>query len=153
MVSARAAWSNRLLTTILVVTGVAAALLLYAFGVRVLAPRVDSQRVIEDGKLVGSTIQLEVRNGCGVAGLAAITTQYLRDHGFDVVETGNYSVSDVKQSKVIDRVGDMESAAKVARVLGIAEERVEQDINADLYLNASVVIGMDYKDMKPFEPD
>jgi hypothetical protein len=69
------------------------------------------------------------------------------------VETGNYSVSDVKQSKVIDRIGDLESATKVARVLGIPVERVEQDINADLYLNASVVIGMDYKNMKPFEPD
>ena len=153
MVDRRAVWSNRGLSALLVSTGLIAAFLLYSFGIRVLAPRVDSARELADTELVGEVIQLEVRNGCGVADLAALTTRYLREHGFDVVETGNYERSDVQWSKVVDRVGDLESARKVARVLGISEERVEQDPNPDLFLDASVIIGMDYKNLKPLEKD
>ena len=153
MVDRKAVWSNRLLTSMLGLTGVIAAFLLYSFGVRVLAPRVDPGRETVQEELVGPVIQLEVRNGCGVAHLAAITTQFLRDHGFDVVETGNYERSDVRWSKVVDRTGDLESAVKVARVLGIPEERVEQDPNPDLFLDASVIIGMDYETLKPLRTD
>ncbi len=137
------------MTVSLILAGLVAAFLLYAFGVRVLAPRVDPNRAAPDSDLVGRIIQIEVRNGCGVPDLAAITTQYLRRHGFDVVETGNYERSDVRRSKVIDRVGDLESAAKVARALGLPEDRVVQDVNTELFLDASVVIGADYEIMKP----
>ncbi len=153
MVNRKAVWSNRLLTLLLVAAGILAALLLYAFGVRALAPRVDPDREIVGGELVGRIIQIEVRNGCGVPDLAAITTDFLREQGFDVVETGNYVRSDVRRSRVIDRTGDRESAIKVARVLGLPEDRVEQEINPDLYLDASVVIGMDYQTLKPLQPD
>jgi hypothetical protein len=153
MVDRKAVWANRLLTSLLVLAGLMVAFLLYSFGVRVLAPRVDPGREVASTELVGPVIQIEVRNGCGVADLAAITTQYLRDHGFDVVETGNYERSDVRLSRVIDRVGDRESALKVARVLGIPEERVEEDLNPELYLDASVIIGMDYETLKPLSGD
>ena len=151
MVTRKAAWSSRLLTLALLLAGAIAAFLLYAFGVRVLAPRVDAQREVPGGQLVGQVIQVEVRNGCGVPDLAAITTEYLRRHGFDVVETGNYERSDVQRSVVIDRVGDEESAAKVARILGLPEDRVERDLNPELFLDASVVIGMDYEILRPLE--
>lgn len=148
----RISWVNRFLSLALVVGGLLAVLLLYAFGMRVLTPRVDPQRESENSALVGHTIQVEVRNGCGVRDLAAIATQFLRRHGFDVVETGNYSRSDVLFSKVVDRVGDPASAIKVARILGIPEERVEQDVQEELFLDASIIIGHDYQSLRPFDP-
>ncbi len=125
-------------------------LLLYALGVRLLAPRVDPVREANPAHLVGDIIQLEVRNGCGVDGVAARTTRYLRRHGFDVVEIGDYTSFDVPYSLVIDRVGDLEAARKVAAVLGIPEERVRQQIQPDLFLDASVIIGKDYAQLAPF---
>ena len=124
--------------------------MLYALGVRLLAPRVDPRREANPAHLVGDIIQLEVRNGCGVDGVAARTTRYLRRHGFDVVEMGDYTSFDVPYSLVIDRVGDLEAARKVAAVLGIPEERVRQQIQPDLFLDASVIIGKDYAQLAPF---
>lgn len=132
------------------VLGVVAIALAYSLVTRVLAPRVDPVRENNAGELVGDIIQVEVRNGSGVSGLAAHTTLFLRDHGFDVVEVGDYESFDVSHSKVIDRVGDLPSARKVAVVLGIAEDRVEQDIRPEYYLDASVVIGLDYETLRPF---
>ena len=146
----RISWRNRFLNLALVTAGLLAILLLYAFATRVLAPRVDPHRESEGSELVGRIIQVEVRNGCGVTDLAAIATQFLRRHGFDVVETGNYSRSDVQFSRVVDRVGDMESAIKVARILGIPEDRVEQELREDLFLDASIIIGHDYQSLRPF---
>jgi len=142
--------SRRLENLLLILLVGSVGVLLYALGVRLLAPRVDPVREANPAHLVGDIIQLEVRNGCGVDGVAARTTRYLRAHGFDVVEVGDYTSFDVPYSMVIDRVGDLEAARKVAAVLGIPEERVRQQIQPDLFLDASVIIGKDYAQLAPF---
>lgn len=135
----------------ILVLGAFVVILAYGLVTRVMAPRVDPLRESNAGQLVGEIIQVEVRNGCGVSGLAARTTLYLRDSGFDVVEVGDFESFDVAYSKVIDRVGDLASARKVAAVLGIPEDRVEQEIRPEYYLDASVVIGRDYETLRPFD--
>ena len=52
---------------------------------------------------------------------------------------------------MIDRIGDPVSARKVAYALGIREERIETDIDSTLYLRATVIIGDDYRSLRPFE--
>ncbi len=142
--------SGRLENLLLILLIGSVGVLLYALGVRLLAPRVDPVREANRAHLVGDIIQLEVRNGCGVDGVAARTTRYLREHGFDVVEMGDYTSFDVAHSMVIDRVGDLEAARKVAAVLGIPKERVRQELQLDLFLDASVIIGKDYAQLAPF---
>lgn len=142
-----------LLNVSLFVLGLVAMVLLYAFVTGTFGPRADPEREDNPANLVGEIIQVEVRNGCGVSGLAAQTTLYLRRHGFDVVEVGDHTSFDVPETLVIDRVGDLESAKKVALALGITPENVHQDIQYDLYLDASVIIGRDYQRLKPFEED
>ncbi len=61
----------------------------------------------------------------------------------------NYSTYDVERSLVIDRVGDMKTAKKVAHALGIDEKNIIQQMSPDYYLDVSVVIGKDYDDLKP----
>ena len=113
--------------------------------------RVDPYRENNTGQLVGEVIQVSVRNGCGVSGLAGDLTQYLRKNGFDVVEVGDHTSFDEEQSIVYDRIGDLESAKKLAAAVGIPEERVIQDIDQEEYLDATIIIGKDYETLTPFK--
>ncbi len=97
----------------------------------------------------GSTIQLDVLNGCGAAGAAVQFTSYLRGRGYDVVEVRNYKTFDLTESLVIDRVGNMENAERVAYALGIKKQNILQQMNPDYYVDVSVVIGKDYGSLKP----
>lgn len=146
-------WSSIAINGILVVLSVVVLFLGYALVTRFVTPRVDPVREDNPAQLVGEIIQVDVRNGCGVAGVAAETTMYLRRRGFDVVEVGDYTSFEEEHSKVIDRVGDLASAKKVASALGIPESRVVQEIRREYYLDASVVIGKDYETLRPFNDD
>ncbi len=149
----RSGWVNLLLNIALVIFGLSVMVLLYGFVTRVFVPRSDPARESNPAGLVGDIIQVEVRNGCGVAGLAAEMTLYLRRQGFDVVEMGDYSTFDLERSMVVDRVGNLDAARKVAASLGLSEENVKQELRPDYYLDASVVIGKDYASLKPFEKE
>lgn len=146
----RSRWSNLTVNLGIIVFGIGAVILLYALVSRQFTPRSDTERGVSASQLVGEIIQVEVRNGCGVPDLAAMTTRFLRGKGFDVVEVGDYEVFDVERSIVVDRIGDIESAKKIAAALGLPPDRVEQEIREDYYLDASIIIGKDYQMMRPF---
>lgn len=110
----------------------------------------DVVREARPAHLIGEIIQIEVRNACGVPGVAAQTRSYLRTYGFDVVEVGDHSERDLEKSIVIDRGGDLAAAQKVARAMGIPEDRVVQDVRESYYLDASVIVGQDYQQLRPF---
>lgn len=144
-------FTNGLLNVAVLAFGLAVMVMLYALITRGIGMRSDPARASNPAELVGDIIQVEVRNGCGVDHLAARTTQFLRDRGFDVVEVGDHTSFDVQHSRVIDRVGDIETAKRVAAALNIPEERVVQDVQPALYLDASVIIGHDYERLEPFD--
>jgi hypothetical protein len=117
----------------------------------VIHPRVDA--TIERTDLfvkAGEHIQVNVVNACGVSGVAGKFTEFLRARKFDVPE---YSTAKQLEpfSRVIDRVGDTLSAQKVAYALGIPRERIESGIDSSLYLRATVVIGLDYRTLRPMK--
>jgi len=94
-------------------------------------------------------IQLDVLNGCGAKGAGGRFTDFLRASGYDVVELKNYSSSRVGKTLVIDRVGNLAAARKVAAALGVAEQNVVQQINPDYFVDVSVVIGADHATLNP----
>jgi hypothetical protein len=94
-------------------------------------------------------IQLDVLNGCGAKGVGARFTGYLRQSGFDVVEMKNYKTSNIARTLVIDRVGDLAAARRVAASLGVSEHNVIQQLNPDYFVDVSVVIGEDYQSLRP----
>lgn len=148
-------WTNWALNAALLVLGLGVLVLVYGFVTRAARPAEETspEREENPAQLVGEIIQVDVRNGVGVSGLAAQATRYLRDRGFDVVESGNYVSFDQEESVVLDRVGNPEAARKVAAALGLPEDRVRQEIQQDYYLDASVVIGSDYRTLDPFEDE
>jgi hypothetical protein len=96
-------------------------------------------------------IQVDVLNGCGVSGVAIKFTDYLRARGFDVLEMGNYKSFDVEETIVLDRLGNIENAKKVAYAIGINEKNIIKQISNDSYLDCTIVIGKDYKSLKPLK--
>lgn len=142
---------NGLLNAALLAGGLAVMVLLYGLVTRTLVPPANPNRASDKTELVGTIIQVEVRNGAGIDHLAAETTHYLRQRGFDVVDVGNYETFRQDRSIVIDRVGDLEAARRVAEALGLPSDRVRQDIQRQYYLDASVIIGHDYKQLRPFQ--
>jgi hypothetical protein len=151
MASWQARIKNGLLNAGLLIVGLGVMMLLYGLVTRTLIPSPDPRRSEGATELVGSIIQVEVRNGAGVDHLAAETTHYLRERGFDVVNVGNYKSFQQERSIVVDRVGDPEAARKVAEALGLPADRVRQEIRRQYYLDASVILGHDYKQLRPFQ--
>lgn len=152
MASWKTRLTNGLLNVALVVGGLSVLVLLYVLATHTVIPSPDPERPAPDtSDLVGSIIQVEVRNGAGIDELATRTTEYLRDQGFDVVDVGNYSSFDKKKSVVIDRIGNLEAAREVAEALGLPPDRVRQEIRPTYYLDASVIIGHDYEQLRPFQ--
>lgn len=97
-------------------------------------------------------IQIEVLNGCGVNGIAKVFQSYLREQGFDVVNTENYIEDgkrrwDIEQSMIIDHIGDTEQAKALARSLGIAFDKIIIKQTPNPIYEISVVIGKDYQNL------
>ncbi|HSU16501.1 LytR C-terminal domain-containing protein [Longimicrobium sp.] len=89
-------------------------------------------------------VRVEVLNATTTHGLARQATDVLRDHGFDVVQTGNAGRGTRPDSSVvIDRVGRLDMARQVADALGI--HRVQAQRNANLILDVTVVLGRDWR--------
>ncbi len=102
-------------------------------------------------QVASEIIQLEVLNGCGVSGVADRFTDFLREHKFDVVNVGNYVSFNVDETLVIDRIGNMANAKKVAEELGVPRTNVIQQLNDNYFLDVSVIIGKDYYKLKPIK--
>ena len=95
-------------------------------------------------------IKVEVLNGIGIDGIAARTTEYLREKGFDVVKTGDAGRTDYIFSVVKDRTGNLHSARRLAEVLYVDTLSVLQEVNKSLILDVTVVLGRDYANLAPF---
>ena len=96
-------------------------------------------------------IQLDIQNGTGENGVAAKFMEYLRKNEAEVVEMGNYKSKDIERTLIIDRSGDKNKAKRVAAMLGVNEKNIIQQMNNSLYLDVTVVIGKDFKELKPFQ--
>lgn len=138
--------SDGLLNAALVVGVVVVLVLLYGFATRAFTPRTVPDREEADH----SRIQVEVRNGAGVDGLAAQTTAFLRRRGFDVVELGNGAFQDT--TTVLVRSGTALDARHVAQALGLGVERVVTGgPTTDYSLDVTVTVGADYRALASYE--
>jgi len=125
-----------------------AILMMFSFIVRLNSSPINTEISSElTTNSFNSKIQVNVLNACGKSGLAAKVRNQLRELGFDVVEIGNYGET-IEKSIVIDRLDDKLSSYKVSRALGINEDSITQKIDSTLYLRSTVVIGLDYQDLR-----
>jgi preprotein translocase subunit SecF len=140
--------NNYLVKIGIVLSSALAILMMFSFIVRLNSSPIDTEISSElTTNSFNSKIQVNVLNACGKSGLAAKVRNQLRELGFDVVEIGNYGET-IEKSIVIDRLDDKLSSYKVSRALGINEESITQKIDSTLYLRSTVVIGLDYQDLR-----
>lgn len=129
-----------------------ASVILSVFTIYLLYSVLDKSGVISFGekekqkpKNVQQLTQVEVLNGCGVAGIGDGLTDILRSKGIDVVKTGNYRSFDVDNTFIVDRTGKIETAEKVADSLNLDKRFIITEKNKTLFLDLTIVIGKDYK--------
>jgi hypothetical protein len=98
----------------------------------------------------GVRVRVEVLNGTKTRGLARRATMVLRDHGFDVVETG--TEREPRDTTIVyDLTGHPEWAQRVAKVF--TPSRVEIQRDSSRYLDISVVLGSTWRPpASPFYP-
>ncbi len=109
---------------------------------------------IEEGITVREetrVLQIEILNGCGVSGIANQFTDFLRAKGFDVVKTDNYESFNVLKTVVIDRRGNKKNSVRIAEALGFGEERVLQEVNEAYLIDATVILGKDYRQLESWQ--
>ncbi|GMV52400.1 MAG: hypothetical protein AMXMBFR68_01920 [Ignavibacteria bacterium] len=129
------------------VFGLVVLIFLFAFVWRLLNPPVSPY--VESGEQ-HSVIQMDIVNASNVNGGARTTMRFLRDRGFDVVDLSTQTPP-VVSSMIIDRLGDRQSALKVAHVLGIADSLVVSSIDTMLFVNVTVLLGKDLYNLTPFQ--
>lgn len=114
------------------------------------APNEAEEEAKPTMKPVQQKLQVEVLNGCGAGGIASTVTKYLREQGIDVVNIGNHTQFDVKQSMLWERVKDTDSQ-RVAELLGISNDNIKSKVDPNLQLDITIILGADYPTLKPFK--
>ena len=92
-------------------------------------------------------LKLEVLNGTGEPGAARSVGELLIALGYDVVAFENADHFDYRVTHVIDRAGRGEHIAEVAELLGT--DSVAMAIDPDLHLDATVILGADWRELVP----
>lgn len=95
------------------------------------------------------SIQIDILNATGENRIAARFRDYLKQKGFDVVDMGNYK-TEVEKTLVLDKCGDVSKAKRVADALGVSQRNVVSQLDKSKFIDASIVIGKDYNELKPF---
>lgn len=144
--------SKLLVNIAIAIIGIVVIILGYSFVTRLMSDETESSGDATTAlkEVNASSIQINILNSTGESGLADKARLYMRQHSFDVVEIGNYSpVQEVSQ--VIDRVGDIEVAKQTARAIGISDSLVTSKIDSSLFINATIILGNDYKKLQAFD--
>jgi hypothetical protein len=147
---------NYTLNIIIIILGALCVYLVFSLVTNTFLNKDKSVKDNKDSTKTGVTnqpnlsVQLDVQNGTGENRVGAIFRDYLKKRGYDVVDLGNYKSSDVDKTIIIDRTGDTRKAQRIAEVLGVSSRNIIQQINRDLYLDATIVIGKDFNELKPY---
>lgn len=88
------------------------------------------------------TLTVLVLNGCGAEGVGQRAARFLRERGYDVVDFRNAEHFSYDQTIVVDRIGDIGSAAALGRLLSTSN--VIQQIQETPLEDLVVVVGGDF---------
>ena len=92
--------------------------------------------------------EIEILNGCGESGVANLYANFLRQKGFDVIESRNADNFDYLNTNILVHKKEMIPVAKnLAKILEIEEIKLIEKGMWDL----SLIIGKDYKKLDSFE--
>jgi LytR cell envelope-related transcriptional attenuator len=138
------------MTAAMVLLGLSALVLLFSLLNRAVNPTINASVEENPLGLLGDKIKVQLINANGVPNSAKRVRQHLINYGFDVISVRNQTEIEA-YSQVLDRTGVINHAQTVAKVLEIPPPRVDSRPKHDELLDVTVVIGQDYKNIKPFK--
>tara|TARA_Y100001970_G_C14200637_1_gene840900 strand:- start:387 stop:950 length:564 start_codon:yes stop_codon:yes gene_type:complete len=108
-------------------------------------------------KKTGHRITIEVLNGCGQGGIAAMYQKFLRKEGFDVMDAKNALSADGSYnheqpySKIEIHRGDIEMAYFLSDLMGINDSLIIKNNNETLMIDISLIIGKDFQILSSYD--
>tara|TARA_B100001250_G_scaffold303996_1_gene265803 strand:+ start:150 stop:551 length:402 start_codon:yes stop_codon:yes gene_type:complete len=102
-------------------------------------------------KETGHKIQVEIKNGCGIPNLARMYTDYLRDEGFDVVDSKNADNFNYLNTKILLHRGELKRAHELASILNVDQNYIIEDQNKNFFYDLTLIIGHDYINLKSYK--
>jgi len=96
-------------------------------------------------------VSVEILNGCGISGVAALFKDIVHEKTFDVLNTENAAHFRYDNTLIIARTDNVDAAFKLAEELGISKERVSIDADASLAIDITMIIGHDYKTVPAYK--
>ena len=96
-------------------------------------------------------VSVEILNGCGVSGIAALFKEIVHEKTFDVLNTENAAHFRYDNTIIIARTKNTDAAFKLAEELGIKRERVSIEEDASLAVDITMIIGHDYKSVPAYK--
>jgi LCP family protein required for cell wall assembly len=109
-------------------------------------PAAQAQEEIEDrDKLAAEGARIIVHNGSTVGSLAAQTSAFLKEKGFQVVEFGNAERFDYLTTMIVDFTGKEYTIQSLARLLNISENNIQKYTGLHGDVDIRLIIGADFQ--------
>ena len=89
-------------------------------------------------------ISVEILNGTNVSGMASRTAQFFKSYGYNVAAVSNAERDDYKNTVIIDRKGNAESAGKVADLIKCKTVYTEISETNDETIDVTIILGKDF---------
>ena len=95
---------------------------------------------------IENPIKVEVLNGCGVAGIAARTADFLRKKGYDVRDFKNADRKNYTHTVIYVRSGARAQGEALAKTIALPLEMVEMKPDPDLVdIDVTLILGSDHR--------
>jgi hypothetical protein len=109
-------------------------------------PAAQTEEEIEDrDKLAAEGARIIVHNGSTVGSLAAQTSAFLKEKGFQVVEFGNAERFDYLTTMIVDFTGKEYTIQSLARLLNISENNIQKYTGLHSDVDIRLIIGADFQ--------
>ena len=102
-------------------------------------------------KKTGHKITIEIHNGCGIPKLANLYTEFLRNEGFDVIDSKNADSFNYLKSQILHHNGDKDRSIALSKVMNINDSLVINFQSDNLVHDLTLILGHDYKELTSYQ--
>jgi len=95
--------------------------------------------------LQSESAKVIVQNGTSQTELAATTAEYLRAHGFNVVQFGAADRTDYPRTVIVDYTDKSYSLTLLADIFNVADENIRRSPNLKSDVDIRVIVGADFR--------
>ena len=99
----------------------------------------------------GHKITVEIHNGCGIPKLANLYTEFLRNEGFDVIDSRNADNFDHIKTQILHHQGDKARAQSLSKIMKIDKSLIIDEQSPYLIHDLTLILGRDYQQLESYQ--